>query len=320
MARYLSRAELSCIAGKYIEMYYALFGISKNDPAPINPEQFANSVLGLNLKMLPLCSDGHILGLTVFQRCSFTATLEDGTKLVEVFMPRDVYMMDLNPYSGSEQGGIRPAIVVQNDDGNFYSNVLLVVPLTTQIKKRNMPTHFILHNRFLSAPSMAICESPRPADKSRVLSYLGHLSKYEMRQVSVCLQYSFGFIGYKSFRKYLTAPPQEDVLAAAKELLSQQFQNLRVLNSQPPALAKHTKGDLHSIEQISERMLSTPTESSVEFMVAELDDALQSLMFRWNICYERYSAFRLSDNEKKKIGSIIQSGIDFLQKKKEVPL
>ena len=85
MARYLSRAELSCIAGKYIEMYYALFGISKNDPAPINPEQFANSVLGLNLKMLPLCSDGHILGLTVFQRCSFTATLEDGTKLVEVF-------------------------------------------------------------------------------------------------------------------------------------------------------------------------------------------------------------------------------------------
>ena len=101
---------------------------------------------------------------------------------------------------------------------------------------------------------MAICESPRPADKSRVLSYLGHLSKYEMRQVSVCLQYSFGFIGYKSFRKYLTAPPQEDVLAAAKELLSQQFQNLRVLNSQPPALAKHTKGDLHSIEQISERL------------------------------------------------------------------
>ena len=48
----------------------------------------------------------------------------------------DVYMMDLNPYSGSEQGGVRPAIVVQNDDGNFYSKVLLVVPLTTQIKKR----------------------------------------------------------------------------------------------------------------------------------------------------------------------------------------
>ena len=122
------------------------------------------------------------------------------------------------------------------------------------------------------------------------------------------------------FQKCLTAPPEEDVVAAAKNLLSKQFQDLRVLNSQPPALAKHTKGDLHSIEQISEEMLSTSAESSVEFMVAELDDALQSLMFRWNICYERYSSCRLSDNEKKKIGSIIQSGIDFLQKKKEVPL
>ena len=156
--------------------------------------------------------------------------------------------------------------------------------------------------------------------RSREISACLVLQTRSQLKVSMCLQYSFGFIGYKSFRKYLTAPPQEDVLAAAKELLSQQFQNLRVLNSQPPALAKHTKGDLHSIEQISERMLSTPTESSVEFMVAELDDALQSLMFRWNICYERYSSFRLSDNEKKKIGLIIQSGIDFLQKKKEVPL
>ena len=56
----------------------------------INLEQFASSVLGLNVKMLPLCSDGSILGLTVFQKCRFTVILGDGTKLVEVFMPRDV--------------------------------------------------------------------------------------------------------------------------------------------------------------------------------------------------------------------------------------
>ena len=188
----------------------------------------------------------------------------------------DVYMMDLNPYSGSEQGGIRPAIVVQNDDGNFYSNVLLVVPLTTQIKKRNMPTHFILHNRFLSAPSMAICESPRPADKSRVLSYLGHLSKYEMRQVSVCLQYSFGFIGYKSFRKYLTAPPQEDVLAAAKELLSQQFQNLRVLNSQP-LLSPSTQKAIYIALSRYRKGCSPPTR-----IYLLLSSWLQNWMMRFN--------------------------------------
>ena len=90
MARYLSRADLSRIAGKYIDQYYTRFGISKNAPEPIDPERLASAVLGLNVKMLPLCSDGSILGLTVFQRCGFTVTLGDGTKLVEIFMPRDV--------------------------------------------------------------------------------------------------------------------------------------------------------------------------------------------------------------------------------------
>ena len=90
MARYLSRADLSHIAGKYIDQYYTRFGISKDAPEPIDPERLASSVLGLNVKMLPLCSDGSILGLTVFQKCGFTVTLGDGTKLVEVFMPKDV--------------------------------------------------------------------------------------------------------------------------------------------------------------------------------------------------------------------------------------
>ena len=90
MARYLSRADLSRIAGKYIDQYYTRFGISKDAPEPIDPERLAGSVLGLNVKMLPLCSDGSILGLTVFQRCGFTVTLGDGTKLVEIFMPKDI--------------------------------------------------------------------------------------------------------------------------------------------------------------------------------------------------------------------------------------
>ena len=68
MARYLSRADLSRIAGKYIDQYYTRFGISKDAPEPIDPERLASAVLGLNVKMLPLCSDGSVLGLTVFQR------------------------------------------------------------------------------------------------------------------------------------------------------------------------------------------------------------------------------------------------------------
>ena len=77
MARYLSRADLSRIAGKYIDQYYTRFGISKDPPEPIDPERLASAVLGLNVKMLPLCSDGSVLGLTVFQRCGFTVTLGD---------------------------------------------------------------------------------------------------------------------------------------------------------------------------------------------------------------------------------------------------
>ena len=96
MARYLSRADLSRIAGKYIDQYYTRFGISKDAPEPIDPERLASAVLGLNVKMLPLCSDGSVLGLTVFQRCGFTVTLGDGTKLVEIFMPKDV-LADLFP-------------------------------------------------------------------------------------------------------------------------------------------------------------------------------------------------------------------------------
>ena len=76
-------------------------------------------------------------GLNIYKR-------KDGRWEARYIKSRNTQGKPRYGYSGSEQGGIRPAIVVQNDDGNFYSNVLLVVPLTTQIKKRNMPTHFIL--------------------------------------------------------------------------------------------------------------------------------------------------------------------------------
>ena len=68
MARYLSRTALSHIAGRYIEQYYNCFGISKDAPEPIDPERLASSVLGLNVKMLPLCSDGSVLGAGLFSQ------------------------------------------------------------------------------------------------------------------------------------------------------------------------------------------------------------------------------------------------------------
>lgn len=90
MAKRLSKADLTAIANHYVDRYYQQFHLSKTSPEPIDPELLASSVLDLNIKMFPLCSDGSILGLTVFQKCSFAITLADGTQLIEVFTPQDI--------------------------------------------------------------------------------------------------------------------------------------------------------------------------------------------------------------------------------------
>lgn len=104
----------------------------------------------------------------------------------------DIYLVNLNPCKGSEQGGIRPAVVVQNDCGNYHSPVLIVVPLTTKIKKEKLPTHYLVQNRCLREASMALCEAMRPVDKQRILGYIGKLSQAEMKCITSCLQIGLG--------------------------------------------------------------------------------------------------------------------------------
>ena len=74
----------------------------------------------------------------------------------------DVYMMDLNPYSGSEQGGIRPAIVVQNDDGNFYSNVLLVRSADNTDQKAKYADAFYSAQSFFECAIYGDLRKPAP--------------------------------------------------------------------------------------------------------------------------------------------------------------
>ena len=85
------------------------------------------------------------------------------------FRRGDIYLANLNPFTGSEQGGTRPVLVLQNNDGNFYCPTLIVAPMTTQIKKLNQPTHYLIkNNRALSAPSMVEFEQIKTIDKSRI--------------------------------------------------------------------------------------------------------------------------------------------------------
>ena len=114
----------------------------------------------------------------------------------------DIYYADLSKNTvNSEQGGIRPVIVIQNDIGNKYSHTLIVLPITSEIKKENMPTHCILHKSIkngLKVDSMVLAEQIRVIDKSRILDYIGHLDNAN-EQNNVINSYLANITGKKRY-------------------------------------------------------------------------------------------------------------------------
>lgn len=114
----------------------------------------------------------------------------------------DIYYADLSKNTvNSEQGGIRPVIVIQNDIGNKYSPTLIVLPITSEIKKENMPTHCILHKSIkngLKVDSMVLAEQIRVIDKSRILDYIGHLDNAN-EQNNVINSYLANITGKKRY-------------------------------------------------------------------------------------------------------------------------
>lgn len=91
----------------------------------------------------------------------------------------DIYYANLSKNTvQSEQGGIRPVIIIQNDVGNKFSPTVIVLPMTKEIKKENLPTHCILHKsdiNGLEVDSMVLAEQIRVIDKSRLLDRIGYL-------------------------------------------------------------------------------------------------------------------------------------------------
>lgn len=114
----------------------------------------------------------------------------------------DIYYADLSKNTvNSEQGGIRPVIVIQNDIGNKYSPTLIVLPITSEIKKENMPTHCILHRSIkngLKVDSMVLAEQIRVIDKSRILDYIGYLDNIN-EQNNVINSYLANITGKKKY-------------------------------------------------------------------------------------------------------------------------
>lgn len=108
----------------------------------------------------------------------------------------DIFYADLNPVIGSEQGGIRPVLIVQNDIGNKHSPTVIAATITSQTDKAQLPTHIFLQQNTcgLSRPSVIQLEQLRTIDKRRLRKYIGTLSREAVQKVNAALSVSCGII------------------------------------------------------------------------------------------------------------------------------
>ncbi len=107
----------------------------------------------------------------------------------------ELYYADLSPVVGSEQGGVRPILIVQNDTGNKYSPTIIAAAVTSKINKAKLPTHIELnaHEFGLIKDSVILLEQIRTLDKRRLKERIGELSPVTMRKVNTALLISLGF-------------------------------------------------------------------------------------------------------------------------------
>lgn len=106
----------------------------------------------------------------------------------------EIYYADLSPVVGSEQGGVRPVLIVQNDVGNKFSPTVIAAAITSQRDKNNLPTHIRVDARDcgLSKDSVVLLEQVRTIDKRRLKEKMGALDSPDMTKVNQALEVSFG--------------------------------------------------------------------------------------------------------------------------------
>ena len=107
----------------------------------------------------------------------------------------ELYYADLSPVVGSEQGGVRPVLVVQNDIGNKYSPTVIAVAITSQLTKAKLPTHIELDTTCgLPKESVILTEQVRTLDKQRLKERMGNLPENDMDRIDKALSVSFGLL------------------------------------------------------------------------------------------------------------------------------
>jgi mRNA interferase MazF len=115
-------------------------------------------------------------------------------KLTNSVRRGDIFYADLSPVVGSEQGGLRPVLIVQNDVGNRYSPTVIAAAITSQINKARLPTHIELgaQSYGLSKDSVVLLEQIRTIDKRRLKERMGALDEKLMNKVDNAIAVSFG--------------------------------------------------------------------------------------------------------------------------------
>ncbi|MGD8192629.1 type II toxin-antitoxin system PemK/MazF family toxin [Brevibacillus ginsengisoli] len=110
----------------------------------------------------------------------------------------DVFFADLSPVVGSEQGGVRPVLVIQNDIGNRFSPTVIVAAITAQIQKAKLPTHVEINAKMygFDRDSVILLEQIRTIDKQRLTDKITHLDDEMMERVNESLQISLGLIDF----------------------------------------------------------------------------------------------------------------------------
>ncbi len=107
----------------------------------------------------------------------------------------EIYYADLSPVVGSEQGGVRPVLVLQNDIGNKYSPTVIVCAITSKLSKAKLPTHIELSSTKYNLPKDSVCllEQIRTLDKSRLQEKISYINEQEMKAVERAMLISLGF-------------------------------------------------------------------------------------------------------------------------------
>ena len=109
----------------------------------------------------------------------------------------DIYYADLSPVVGSEQGGLRPVLIIQNDVGNRYSPTVIAAAITSRMGKTRLPTHIDIYaaRAGLAKDSVILLEQVRTLDKRRLRERMGHLDEAVMERVNAAIAVSFGIVG-----------------------------------------------------------------------------------------------------------------------------